>query len=287
MNTRMPGAELWQLTRLLSISAALLAPSVSAAGVDGKAIASWDWNEIIGTGQSLAVGGRPVLTTNQPFGNLKLSTGQLSWPVDPNDTNLALVPLVEPVGRMAPHYPSSWPENIYGETPHTAMAIEISALLRSNLNRDYVTVHSEVGESGQGMRVIKRGAVVTNGVNGHAYVASMIETKAITRLAKAAGKTYGVGAVVLIHGESDAGDTNYESELFQLWHDYNADIRSITGQTKDILMSVPASFLRRSFSLNPGPMAHRCGPSRGGCLFRAEVPVSLGGRRPPHLGGIP
>ena len=44
------------------------------------------------------------------------------------------------------------------------------------------------------------------GVNGRSYEAAMIETKAITRLAKAAGKTYGVGAITLTHGESDAGN---------------------------------------------------------------------------------
>ncbi len=237
MNTRTLKTELLRFNRLLSVSAALLVTSASAAEMDGKVIVSRDWNGIIGTGQSLAVGGRPVLTTNQPYVNLKLSTGQLTWPVDPNDTNLALVPLVEPAGRIAPRYPSSWPENLYGETPHTAMANEISALVRSNLNRDYVTIHSAVGESGQGMSVIKKGAV-PKGINGHAYEASLIETRAITRLAKAAGKTYGVGAIVLIHGESDAGNTNYEGEMLQLWQDYNADLRSITGQSGDILMIV-------------------------------------------------
>lgn len=244
----MPIFETRCLVRFLSLSATLLALTASAAGVDGNAGATWDWNGIVGTGQSLAVGGRPLLTTNQPDGNLKLSTGQLSWPVDPNDTNLALVPLVEPVGRMAPRFPSSWPANIYGETPHTAMSIEISALVRSNLHRDYVTVHTEVGESGQGMRVIQKGAVVTNGVNGRAYEASLVATKAIARLAKVADKSYGVSAIVLIHGESDAGNTNYESEMFRLWQDYNTDLRAITGQTKDILMIVSQhhSFADRS-----------------------------------------
>src|SRR5580700_10711089 len=35
----------------------------------------WDWSGIIGTGQSLSVGARglPVLSTNQPYHNLKLS----------------------------------------------------------------------------------------------------------------------------------------------------------------------------------------------------------------------
>ena len=97
-----------------------------------KAKLSWDWSGVIGTGQSLSVGARgtPVLSTNQPYNNLKLSTDHLPWPVDPNDTNLTLVPLIEPVGRLAHHYPSSWPENIDGETPRSAMANEITARLQ-------------------------------------------------------------------------------------------------------------------------------------------------------------
>ena len=52
----------------------------------------------------------------------------------------------------------------------------------------------------------------------------MIETKAIARLAKAAGKTYGIGAIIVTHGECDASNENYENELHQLWQDYNADL---------------------------------------------------------------
>ena len=66
----------------------------------------------------------------------------------------------------------------------------------------------------------------------------MIATKAITRLAKAAGKTYGVGAIVMTHGETDAGNPNYEQELHQLWRDYNVDLPAITGQTQKIQLIV-------------------------------------------------
>jgi len=199
----------------------------------------WDWTGIIGTGQSLSVGaqGSPVISTKQPYGNLKLSTGHLAWPVDPNNPNLSLVPLIEPVGRRAPSYPSSWPENIDGETPHSAMANEITALVRGNPGRDFISVHSAVGESGQGMVFLKKNAV-EKGVNGHAYAATMIETQAIARLAKAVGKTYGIGAIIVTHGESDAGNTNYEQELRRLWQDYNSDLAAITGQKEKIPMIV-------------------------------------------------
>jgi hypothetical protein len=200
---------------------------------------AWDWSGIIGTGQSLSVGaqGRPVISTTQPYGNLKLETDTLPWPIDPNDSTLKLVPLVEPVGRRAPSYPSSWPENIDGETPHSAMANQITALVRANLGRDFISVHGAVGESGQGMVFIKKDAV-RKGLNGRSYEAALIETQAVTRLAKLAAKTYGVGAVILTHGEADAGNPDYESELRQLWQDYNSDIAAITGQKQKIQMIV-------------------------------------------------
>jgi lysophospholipase L1-like esterase len=199
----------------------------------------WDWTGIIGTGQSLSVGqkGQPVLSTRQPYHNLKLSTDDLPWPVDPDNTNLSLVPLVEPIGRLSPSFPSSWPENIAGETPHSAMANEITALVQGKYGRDYVTIHSAVGENGQGMVFLRKGAL-QRGLNGRSYAAAMIETRAITRLARAAGKTYGVGAIVVTHGETDAGNQDYENELYRLWSDYNTDLRAITGQRQKIPMIV-------------------------------------------------
>ncbi len=224
-----------------SFCALLAAFSVQAAAARPETGANipWDWSGVIGTGQSLAVGekGRPVLSTNQPYHNLKLSTGHLPWPIDPNDTNLTMVPLVEPIGRHSTSYPSSWPDNIAGETPHSAMGNEITALVRAASDRDFISVHGEVGENGQCMIYLKKNAV-QQGVNGRSYEAAMIETKAITRLAKAAGKTYGVGAIIVTHGECDAGNENYESDLYQLWSDYNTDLPAITGQKQKVQMIV-------------------------------------------------
>src|SRR5450432_1000040 len=87
------------------------------------------------------------------------------------------------------------------------------------------------------MTFLKKDAV-PRGVNGKSFEAAMIETKAITRLAKAAGKTYGVGAIIITHGECDAGNKNYENDLYQLWSDYNSDLSAITGQKQKIQMIV-------------------------------------------------
>jgi hypothetical protein len=206
----------------------------------------WDMAGIVGTGQSLAVGdpgaarntpqGTARLTT-QPFQNLKLSMANVTWPVDSNDPRLTLIPLVEPMGPNPNMYPSSWPRNIAGETAHSAMGNQITSLVKAAGGADYVNVHGEVGENGQCLSFLVKNAAPV-GLNGRAYEATLIETRAITRLAQAAGKTYGVGAIIVTHGECDQGNPNYEQQLHQLWADYNTDLRAITGQTQPLLMIV-------------------------------------------------
>jgi hypothetical protein len=215
----------------------------TSGGDGGVAIegggAPWDWVGVVGTGQSLAVGqdGTPVASKTQPYGNLRLSTGTLPWPIDPNDTRLTMVPLTEPVGRLSSTYPSAWPDNIAGETMHSSMANQTTTLAMASLDRTFVSVHGEFGENGQAISYLRKGAV-QSGVNGRAFQATLIETQAIARLAAAAGKTYGVGAITIVHGESDAGNTKYEANLVQLWSDYNTDLPAITGQTQGIPMLV-------------------------------------------------
>ena len=47
-----------------------------------------------------------------------------------------------------------------------------------------------------------------------------------------------MGAVTVVHGECDSGNSNYESDLVQLFTDYDADIKAITGQTDTVQMLV-------------------------------------------------
>lgn len=210
----------------------------------GQSGRTWDWAGVIGTGQSLAVGTLPVnpVVNQQSYGNLMLSVSTaLTPPFDPDADALSVVPLQEPLRPQTSGFPRAYPGNLWGETPHGAMAAQISALVQAGSGGSYVTVHSVVGESGQGMQWIRKGAVETpmnGGIVGRAYAASIFEATAITRLAAAEEKTYGVGAIVLTHGETDAGNSNYEAEMVQLWSDYNADLAQITGQTTTIPMIV-------------------------------------------------
>jgi hypothetical protein len=101
-------------------------------------------------------------------------------------------------------------------------------------------VHTVVGESGQPLTVIKKNPtnLPTTGTSGRAYDATLFEATAIKRLAGAAGKTYGIGAIVLTHGESDAGNTAYANDIYALLTDYNTDLAAITGQTAKIPLLV-------------------------------------------------
>src|SRR5664279_1754028 len=167
----------------------------------------WDWNGLIGTGQSLSIGGLGTPITmaakTQPYNNLKLAlNGATVPPFDSTLDALSMVPLIEPIRPTDPTYPSAYPGNIDGETPHTAMADQVTKMVLDAGGTDYVGVHTVVGESGQPMTVIKKNGVFTGtiGTGARAYAATLFEVAAIARLAGAAGKTYGVSAIAITHG---------------------------------------------------------------------------------------
>ncbi|MEY4545648.1 MAG: hypothetical protein RL685_1843 [Pseudomonadota bacterium] len=207
---------------------------------EGTPTALWDYTGIIGTGQSLSVGAQAgairAAAMAQPYNNLKLSLGTATVPpFNSDDAALSLVPLVEPIRPIGQGYPSPYPVNLDGESPHTAMSAQITKLAKDGGLADLVTVHTVVGESGQPMSVINKTAVEMpsgTGIIGRAYAASLFEARAIKRLA--GDKSYGIGAIFLTHGESDAGNPNYVNDMLTLWTDYNADLKVITGQTQDI-----------------------------------------------------
>jgi hypothetical protein len=199
---------------------------------------------IIGTGQSLSVGAMApnfsAAATQPHFNNLKLAlNGTVVPPFNSNAAALALVPFVEPIRPLATTFPSAYPANLYGETFHAAMAAQITTLAKQAGAADYVTAQTVAGESGQGMSVINKTATPVNSggtSTGRAYQATLFEARAVKRLANAAGKSYGIGAIVLTHGETDSGNTGYEAAMVQLWSDYNNDLKAITGQADAIPM---------------------------------------------------
>jgi hypothetical protein len=245
--------------RIIALRITLAAAACSLAAIGCSSSASnnpdggaptlnvaWDWVGIVGTGQSLSVGayGNPAnaMTAQPMHNNLKLGFGgaAVAPPFDPTIASLTTVPLTETIRPVTSAYPSAYPDNIYGETPHTTMADQITALAMQAGAPDYVTVHTVVGESGQGLSVIQKNptGLPTTGTGGRAYDATLFEATAITRLAVAAGKSYGVGAIVLTHGETDCCMSGYEAGIVQLLSDYNGDLGAITQQTAKIPMFV-------------------------------------------------
>jgi hypothetical protein len=202
--------------------------------------APYDWVGVIGTGQSLSIGWTAEkVSVKQPFGNLKLADNgpDPRFPIaDASKPQWTAVPLTEPirsgVSGSGPGYgDGQYPANIAGETPHSGMANTLSSLWKARGGQgDYVTAHSVVGWSGHNLRDIdKQGGM-------RAYPASLNEARVFKSLSTAAGKTFGYGGVILTHGEADAGNGGYGGGIFQLWKDYNADLKAITGQTDDIVL---------------------------------------------------
>ena len=206
----------------------------SGAGGQGGAApiitpAPFDWVGIVSTGQSLSVGAtsNPVVSSAQPYHNLMLSDASPDPKYDGQGDALSLVPLTAPVRPVAGGG-VAYPRNILGETPGEGASNQISALTLARGGFDTVSVASNVGESGQSISVIKKGG------KGKAYAATLYEGAAIKALAAQQGKSFGYGAVLLTHGESDANDATYEAQIAKLQDDYNTDLKALTGQQEDI-----------------------------------------------------
>jgi hypothetical protein len=260
--------------------------TASDAGINTT---SWDWNGVVGSGQSLSVG-TPVesgefASTTQPFNNLMLQLGDLVTaneqedasippPWDASIPGIKMVPLVEPVRPIGMGFPRPYPVNIWGETNHAAMANEITTLVKAGGAADYVSVHTVVGESGQGIvALVKEQDAGNTGPTGRAYAATLFEATNIAALAKAAGKTYGVSVIVMTHGETDATNPTYGDSLVQLLKDYNADIPPITGQTKPIPMYLSQ---QHAYPCYKGPPLGCSDTAAGGRPLANQIEWQLG-----------
>jgi hypothetical protein len=201
-----------------------------AAGAGTGFHVPFEWNGIIGNGQSLSVGSRgtPVLTTKQPFNNVKLYDATGKYALDSSGT-LSLVPLVEPIRPLCSITSNPYPCSIYGETPHTALSIQLTTIAKAEGAADYLTIQSVVGQGAAPL------SVITKGGTGNAYAAGLSEAHSFKKMADAAGKKFGYVAVVFTHGESDNGFAgSYESNLYKLYQGYGADLPAITGQSEAI-----------------------------------------------------
>jgi hypothetical protein len=208
----------------------------------------FDWIGIIGTGQSLSVGAASGAIVSRTAGASPHRKLQYSGPgpCTPFDGRgmFSLVPLVEPIRASSSCGTNGeYPDNIAGETPHTAFATQLSVLARAAGGPELPTLHSVVGWSGRAIQFINK----AGGQKG--YPASLSEGAQFKQAAIAAGRSFGYGAVLLTHGESDTANAMYGAQVWQLAEDYNNDLRQLTGQARDVPLLLSQ---QHSFPTGPG-----------------------------------
>jgi hypothetical protein len=231
---------------------------------------AWATTLILANGQSLSVGYQQApVSTSQPYANVKLHDSSGVYDITaPNAGTLSLVPLVAPQrpvwvdGSILP-YPNNLtgPPSAGGESPEISMANEVTRLGNA-AGLAMVMAASCTGESGEPMSVIEKGGT------GNAYAAGIFEATAMKRLAVG---SFGVGCILLTHGEADAffqiPAETYATHLAQMQADYQADLRLITGQTKLIPM-----LLSQQNSYPPTG----CGPNLTALAMKLAVARSSG-----------
>lgn len=187
---------------------------------------------IVGTGQSLSVGGRSGNVPFTPYSALPVAGHRMLGNLgNPSASAWTLETLADPMRGDC--YSLVWPFNVGCQAPHTAIASEIDR--RSG--GSYLTAHIVAGQNGQPMVGIKKGG------DQPSYEGSLAEARRFQELIAAQGRRFEILAVVLTHGESDYGSTNYAGELVDLQRDYEADLQAITGQQSPIplLLSQPSA----------------------------------------------
>jgi len=218
----------------------------------------FDINHVLIGGQSNSVAnsGTPVLSVTQPFTNLMFDTGVMPMKQCEDgegckayDEPKAFKPLVE--GDMFFPYPV--------ETPASGLANQITHLAKTShgqANHDVLaSIH---GRSGNTYACLRK----TNCNYKPGYLPpfeqAIREVTNAKALAAAAGKTYAVRAVAVIHGESDhnsytdgsqefpldgtdgkpGGTADYSDALVEWQRDYETSIKAVTQQSLPIPLLV-------------------------------------------------
>ncbi|MDF2696950.1 MAG: Endo,4-beta-xylanase precursor [Labilithrix sp.] len=226
----------------------------------------YDVNHVLSTGQSdsVANGAAPFVTTTQPFGNLSFDVGVMTGRNGPGascdadgctqyDPPSDFVPLIEGDQFFG-----------YGvETMSSGLANQATVFARAWL-KDHgggpepahdilVSLH---GRSGNTYWCLRKG--FCNYMPGYLspFEEALMQVKSAKAIAAAKGKSYVVRGVTAIHGGSDHYDkenelsfiertdgsgamvSNYAEALLEWQHDYETEIRAITGQTEPIPLFV-------------------------------------------------
>jgi hypothetical protein len=239
-------------------------PDASAAGPGDSApdpapvpYQAFDLNHVLSTGQSNSVAheGKPVLSTTQPYGNLSFDVGVMTSGVCEADgcrvyqKPSGFVPLVEGDTFWYPV-----------ETMSSGLANEATKLAKEKYGKpSHDVLVSLAGRNGLTYWCLRKGGCnFIDPTYVNSFEESMMQVDDGKRLAAAAGKSYVVRAVTLIHGESDdfAYATNtqqfpndgtdgsfktikdYGDALIAWQSDFEDGVRARTGQTLPVPLLV-------------------------------------------------
>lgn len=217
----------------------------------------FDVNHVLSTGQSNSVAheGKPVLSTAQPYANLSFDVGVMTSGV------------CETEGCRVYQKPSGFAPLVEGdtfwypvETMSSGLANQATKLAKEKYGKpNHDVLVSLAGRNGLTYWCLRKGGCnFIDPTYLNSFEESMMQVDDGQRLAKAAGKSYVVRAVTLIHGESDdyAYATNtqqfpndgtdgsfqsvkdYGDALIAWQKDFEDGVRARTGQTQAVPLLV-------------------------------------------------
>lgn len=230
--------------------------SGDASAVDEAHVASgppYDVNHVLGTGQSNAIGfaGKEVLTTGGDFGGLMFDVGVMTAA----DCDADGCKTYEKPTGFVPLAEGDRYFDYRVETMSSGFANEASRLVGDGSGARHDVLVSVHGRSGNPYGCVRKDGC--DYFDGRGYVFAfddgMKQVADARAIARAAGKSYGVRAVTVVHGESDhyAGTfpldgtdgkkgaiQTYADALVEWQRDYEAAIKKITGQKTAVPMFV-------------------------------------------------
>jgi hypothetical protein len=186
--------------------------------------------EWAGQSNSVNADGVTPIDTTQPYNNTKLLDSSGNYTTVGG--TLSYTPLIEP---MRPIVGGGYPQNISGYGLATAMGNVISGYMGATFR-----VHAiQTGRGGASLAEISEGTGFPgDSYPGGSWAAGLFEANALKALATAESKTYDIGCLILVNGESDAGlgTVDFGKKLSAYLKRYNQTRKAVTGQKRDIPM---------------------------------------------------
>jgi hypothetical protein len=215
-------------------------PANTAAGTS-VAQEPWDIEHVLITGQSLSTGedARPILSFTQPFSNIMFSIGGDNDVPGVNARTLNNHGLVfSPLEATQTGNPTASNYETLGNGFGDSV---IAATATTAVQYPAIRAPKAMLISGSGIpgyvytQLCGPTDYTSDPVNGSpSFQEMMSQVKTGLALAKAAGKSYTVPCVVIVHGEFDAYNPAYLQDLVHWQSDCQKGIQAITGQTATI-----------------------------------------------------